>query len=83
MSNQLNVIKLVFIFCLVIRCNERNDVPFSIKHFNEVTLEEKNVLRVGTSDLFFSKVFDVCELLYTLQHNLLTINFIKLSIVKL
>ena len=75
MSDQLYVVELVFIFCLVVSCNESNDVPFSIKHFNEVTLEEKNVLRVGSCDIFFSKVFDVCELLYTLQHNLCTINF--------
>ena len=75
MSDQLYVVELVFVFCLVVCCNESDDVPFSIKHFNEVTLEEKNVLRVGSCDIFFSKVFDVCELLHTLQHNLSIINF--------
>ena len=75
MGNQLDVVELVFVFCLVVRCNERNNMPFSIKHFDKVTLKEKNILRVGTCYFFFSKVFDVCELLYTLQYNLSVINF--------
>ena len=75
MNDQLNVINLVLIFCLIVRCNECDDVPFSIKYFYKVTLEEKSITRVGTCDFFFSKVFDIRELFYSLKYDRSIINF--------